>query len=56
MRSLWKKRLLQKVRIKIGKKGIMSVDMDLGFVPGEPCALTTCHVVISKQRDGSASG
>ena len=29
--------------------------MDFGFVPVNLCALTSCHVVISKQGVGSAS-
>ena len=33
----------------------MTVDMDFGFVPSAPCALTSCHVVISKQGDASVS-
>ena len=33
----------------------MTVYMDFEFVPGDPCALTSCHLVISKQGDGSAS-
>ena len=35
----------------------MTVDMDFGFVSGDPvCCLTSCHIVISKQGDGRASG
>ena len=32
----------------------MTVDIDFGFVLGDPCTLTSCYVVISKQGDGSA--
>ena len=49
MWSLRKKRILLKVRIKIGKKGIMTADMDWGRFLVTPCALTSSHVVISKR-------
>ena len=35
---------------------IMIVDMVLGSFLVPPCALTSCHIVISKQGDGSVSG
>ena len=31
-------------------------DMDFWFVPSDPMCLTSCHVVINKQGDDSASG
>ncbi len=39
-----------------GKCYIMTIDMDFGFLPGDPCALPSCHIVIRKQGVGSASG
>ena len=34
---------------------MMTVDMDFGFVPGDPVCFESCHIVISKQGDGSVS-
>ena len=34
----------------------ITYDMDFQFVPSDPSALSSCHVVISKQGDGSRRG